>query len=104
MPEMPQPPLRAQQLLFRARLLDVERFAPGWFALSVERDLLDARLGLPQQLLAAALKRFTALVYRDRFLERHLALFEPLDDRFEFFDRALERQLSDFAIRFLRHH
>jgi hypothetical protein len=82
-PGTPQPPVRAQRFALLRALLDVERFASGWFALSVERDLLDARLGLPQQLLAAALKRFTALVYRDRFLERHLALFEPLDDRFE---------------------
>src|SRR5579863_5079036 len=85
-------------------LLDVKRLGPSRFARGVERDLLDTRLGLPQQFLAAALKRFTALIYRDRFLEWHLAFFEPLDDRFEFFDRALERQLSDFAIRFLRHH
>ena len=76
----------------------VERLGAGRLAGGVERDLLDPRLGLPQQLLAAALERLAALVDRDRLLERHLALFEPLDDRFKLLDRLLEGQGRDVAV------
>src|SRR5689334_13659633 len=62
------------------RSAHVERLGALRLAGSVERDLLDARLGLLEQFLAAALERFAALVDRDRFLERHLAFLEPLDD------------------------
>ena len=62
---------------------------------AVERDLFDPRLGLLQQFLAAAFQRLAALIDRDRFLERHLAAFKPLDDRFKFLDRLLEGQLLD---------
>src|SRR4029077_18924553 len=82
---------------------DVERLAAGWFASGIQRDLLYARLGLPQQILASPPEHLAALVNCDRFFERHLALFEPLDDRFEFLDRPLERHLSNIAVVFLRH-
>src|SRR5580700_7239574 len=86
-----------------SKLFDVERLGAGRLALRIERDFFDARLGLAQQILAAAFERLAALVDGDRFLERHLALFEPLDDRFQFLDRALERQLCNIAVGFLRH-
>src|SRR5579871_3400298 len=70
--------------------LHVERLGAGRLAAGIERDPFDPRLGLPQQVLAAALERLTALVDHDRFFERHLALFKPLHDRFELLDRALE--------------
>ena len=79
-------------------LLHVERLGAGGVAGGVEGDLLHPRLGLPQQVLAAALERFAAFVDGDQLLERHLALFEPLDDQFELLDGALERQLSDVAV------
>ena len=79
-------------------LLNVERLGAGRLAGGVERDLLDPRLGLAQQFLAAALERLAALVDRDQFLERNLALFEPLDDRFELLDRAFEGQALDVGI------
>src|SRR5208282_1436309 len=85
------------------RSLDVERLGADRLALRIQRDLRDARLGLPQQILTTVLERLAALVDGDRFLERHLALFEPLDDRFQLLDRALERQLCDIAVAFLRH-
>src|SRR5947208_2478215 len=81
----------------RAASADVERFGAGRLAGGIERDLLDPRLGRPQKLLAAALEGLAALVDRDRFLERHPALFEPLDDRFKLLDRAFERECLDVA-------
>src|SRR5262245_66495835 len=77
---------------------DVERLGAGRLAGGIEPDLLDPSLGLAQQLLAAALERLAALVDGDRFLERHLALLEPLDDRFELFDRPLEGQALDVGM------
>ena len=71
---------------------DIERPGAGRLAGGIERDLLDPRLGLPQQFLAAALERLAALIDRDRFFERNLALLEPLDDRFKLLDRLLEGQ------------
>ena len=41
-------------------LLHVERLGAGGVAGGVQRDLLHPRLGLPQQVLAAALERFAA--------------------------------------------
>src|SRR5262245_57521688 len=73
---MPQGPRRGRTLLH------VERLDAGGLAGGVKRDLLDPRLGLAQQLLAAALELFAPLIDLDRFLERNLALFKPLDDRF----------------------
>src|SRR5262249_45044019 len=55
----------------RCASLHIERLGPLRPAGGVEGDLLDARLGLLQQLLAAALERLAALVDRDRLLERH---------------------------------
>src|SRR5258708_23544036 len=75
--------------------LHVERLGPGHLAVGVGGDLVDPRLGLPQQFLAAPLQGFAALVDGHRFLQRHLAVFEPLDDRFKLLDRALEAQLFD---------
>src|SRR2546429_7369225 len=76
-------------------LLNVERLRPGHLAGGVGGDLVDASLGLPQQLLAAPFERLAPLVDRDRFLKRHLAALEPRDDRFKFLDRALEGELLD---------
>ncbi len=76
----------------------VERLGAGRLAGGIERDLLHARFGLAQQFLAALLERLAALVDRDRFFERNFALFEPLDDRFELLDRALEGQALDVGI------
>src|ERR1700733_7895734 len=84
-------------------LLPIQRLGAGRLAGRVERDLLDTRLGLAQQIFAAALERLAALVDGDRFLERHLALFEPLDDRLELLDRPLERQFRDIGVVVLRH-
>src|SRR4051812_29725010 len=78
-------------------LLNVERLGAGRLAGGIERDFLDARLGLAQKLLATALECLAAFVDGDRFLERHLALFEPLDDRFEFLDRAFEGEAIDIG-------
>ena len=52
---------------------------------------------------AAALQRLAALIDRDRFLERHLAVLEPLHDRFELLDRALEGEFFDVALRIFGH-
>src|SRR5260370_9689413 len=73
----------------------VARLGTGPLAVGVGGDLVDPRLGLPQQFLAAPLQGFAALVDGHRFLQRHLAVFEPLDDRFNLLDRALEAQLFD---------
>src|SRR5207244_12321675 len=80
---------------------DVERLGAGRLTRAVERDLLDAGFGLAQQLLAAALERFAALVDRHRFLERDVAPLELLHDGFELGERLLERQLRHVGI--IRH-
>src|SRR5262245_59222067 len=77
---------------------DVERLGTGRLAGGIEPDLLHSSLGLAQQLLAAALERLAALVDGDRLLERHLALLEPLDDRFELLDRPFEGQALDVGM------
>src|SRR5258705_11555924 len=82
----------------RNRLLHVERLGALGLAGGVQRDLFDAGLRLAQQLLAAALERLAALVDRDRFLQRHLAFFEALDDGFEFLDRPFEAQGVDIGV------
>src|SRR5436190_23575534 len=64
-------------------LFHVERLGAGRLARGIERDLLDPGLGEPQQFLAAALERFPALVDGNRFLQRHLALLQALDDGFK---------------------
>src|ERR1700691_1083181 len=92
-----QPPRAAARWLIE-RLLDVERFSAGGRAAGVERDLLHARFGLPQQLFTTAFKRLTALVNSDRFLQRHFAVFKSSDDRLKLFDRPFERKLFDIAI------
>jgi hypothetical protein len=43
------------------------------------------------------------LVDGDRLLERHLALLEPLDDRFELFDRPLEGEALDVGMDIVGH-
>src|ERR1700746_67067 len=82
---------------------DVERFGSGRLAGGIERDLLHPGLGLPQQLLAAALEPLAALVDGARLLERPLALPEPLDDRFELFDRPLEGEALDVGMGVVGH-
>src|SRR5215468_7101243 len=79
-------------------LFDVERLRSGRLARGIERDLLDARLRLAQQFLAAALEHLAAFVDGNRFLERHLALLEPLDDRFQLLDRPFEGQALDVGM------
>src|SRR2546430_1138659 len=81
----------------------IQGFGAGRLAAGIERDLLDPRLGRAQQFLAAALERLAALVDRDRLLERHLAVLQPLDDGFELLDRALERQPRDVGVGFVGH-
>src|ERR1700732_561449 len=83
--------------------LDVERLGAGRLAGGIERDLLHPRLRLAQQLLAAALEQLAAFIDGDRFLERHLALLEPLDDRLELLDGALEGQLRDVGMGLVGH-
>src|SRR5580704_6466439 len=85
------------------RLRDVKRLGAGRLAGGIERDPLYPRLGLAQQLLAAALEQLAALIDGDRFLERHLAFLEPLDDRFKLLDGALEGQLRDVGIGLIGH-
>src|SRR5882757_2651159 len=87
--------IAAVRLTSLRALLHIERLGPGDLAAGVGGDLVDAGLGLAQQFLAAPLQGFAALVDRNRFLKRHLAVLEPLDDRFKFLDRALEAQLFD---------
>jgi len=79
-------------------LLDVERLGAGRLAGGIERDLLHPRLGLVQQLLAAALEQLAAFIDGDRFLERHLAFLEPLDDGLELLDGALEGEKLDVGM------
>jgi hypothetical protein len=83
--------------------LYIERLTAGWSAAGIERDLLDPRLSLAQQILAAALEHLATFVNGNRFLKRHLALFEAFDDRFEFFDRPFEGHMPDIAVVFLCH-
>src|SRR5438132_2263605 len=58
--------------------LHVERLGPGGLARGIGGDVVNAGLVLAQQLLAAALQGFAALIDFDRFLQRHLAFLEPL--------------------------
>src|SRR5215472_7324537 len=102
-PRISAAPLRAARcVLQRIRgtqaLLHIERLGALRLAGCIEGDLLDARLGLAQQLLAAALEDLAALVDRDRFLERDLALLEPPDDRLQLLDRLLEGKLADVCV------
>src|SRR5206468_4257562 len=83
--------------------LHVERLGPGDLAVGIGGNLVDAGLGLAQQFLAAALQRLAALIDRDRFLERHLAVLQPLHDRFELLDRALEGEFFDVHLGILGH-
>src|SRR6185312_8650641 len=78
-----------------ASSLNVERLGAGGLAVGIGGDLVNPCLRLPQQLLASSFQRLAAFVDRDRFLERYLALLEPLHDRFQLPDRALEAQLLD---------
>src|SRR3981189_403678 len=82
----------AQQV---AASLNVERLRTGHLAIGVGGDLVDPRLRLPQQFLAPPFQGLAPLVDGDGFFQRHLAVLEPLDDRFKLLDRALEAQLSD---------
>src|ERR1700730_2201165 len=75
--------------------LNVERLGTGHLAAGVGSDFVDPRFGLPQQFLAPPFQGLAALVNGDGFLQRHLAVLKPLDDRFEFLDRALKAQLLD---------
>src|SRR3954454_13175862 len=77
------------------RLVHVQGLCPHRLPGGIQGDLLDPGLGLAQQLLAASLQRFAALIDRHRLLERHLALFEPFHDRFKLLDRPLKRQFLD---------
>jgi hypothetical protein len=65
--------------------------------------IFDAGLGMPQKFFAAALQGLAALIDRDRFLERHLAVLQPFHDRFELLDRALEREFLDVALGIFGH-
>src|SRR6476619_7034659 len=78
--------------------VDVERLGTGRLAAGVERDLLDAGLGLAQQLLAAALQAFAALIDRNRLLKRNFAFLETLHDGFKLLDSAFEGQTLDVVV------
>src|SRR5262245_18432729 len=78
--------------------IDVERLGSGRFAAGVERDLLDAGLGLAQQLLAAALEAFATLIDGNRLLKRNLAFLKALHYGFKLLDGAFERQALDVVV------
>ena len=78
--------------------LHVERLRARDLTVGAGGDLVDTGFGLPQQFLAAPLQGFAALIDGDRFLQRHLAFLEPLDDRFQFLDRALEGERLDVRL------
>src|SRR6201995_3430997 len=84
-------------------LLHVQRRDTGGLAAGVGGDLLDPGLGLAQQFLAAALQRLAALVDRDRFLQRHLAVLQPLDDSLQLLDRAFEGEFLHVGLGILDH-
>src|SRR5689334_16569216 len=90
-----------KKLIAISLLSHVERLGPGRLSRGIKRDVLDARFGEAQKLLATTLERFTTLVDRNRFLQRYLAVLEPLDDGFELLDRAFERQAGDVGVRAL---
>ena len=62
--------------------VDVERLGSGRLAAGIERDLLDPGFGLAQQLLAAALEVFAALIDGNRFLKRNFPFLKSLHDGF----------------------
>src|SRR5215218_9092445 len=70
--------------------LQIERRRPGRLSVRADGDLLDPRLGFLEQGLAVLLQRLTALVDRNRVLERDVAAFEPAHDSLEFLERLLE--------------
>src|SRR5882757_7722217 len=80
------------------RSIDVERLGSGGLAAGVERDLLDAGLGLAQQLLAAALEAFAALIDCNRLLKRNFAFLKSLHDGFKLLDGAFEGQALDVVV------
>src|SRR5216683_2356786 len=85
-------------------LVAVERLARD-AALGVAGDFFHPHLGIRKQRLAALLQRLAALVNLDRFLERDVALLQPLHDRLQFGERLLERQRGDVGVSlfFIRH-
>src|SRR5262249_40949224 len=78
--------------------VDVERLGSGRLAGGVDRDLLDAGLGLAQELLAAALEAFAALIDCNRLLKRNFAFLKPLHDGFKLLDGAFEGQALDVVV------
>src|SRR5271154_5816888 len=86
------------RMLGLMKLLNVERFRTGRLATGICGDLVDPRFRLTQQFLAAPLQRFAALVDGNGFSQRPLAVFDPLDDRFEFLERTFKAQLLDVRL------
>ena len=82
----------------RRGLLNVKRLGAGDLAARIRRDLVDARLGLPQQFFAAALESLAALVDCDRFFQRHLAVLESLHNRLKLLDSKLESEVIDVVL------
>src|SRR5438270_10416535 len=78
--------------------VDVERLGSGRLAAGIERDLLDAGLGLAQQLLAAALEAFAALIDGNRLLKRNFSFLKSLHDGFKLLDGAFEGQALDVVV------
>jgi hypothetical protein len=78
--------------------VDVERLGSGRLTAGVERDLLDAGLGLTQQLLAAALEAFAALIVGNRLFKRNFAFLESLHNGFKLLDGAFEGQALDVVV------
>src|SRR5579863_294788 len=77
------------------RSVIVERRCALEGAVGRERNLLDAHFGVLEQFIAALLQRLPPLVEPDRFVQRHRALFELIDDLFELRERRLERHRRD---------
>src|SRR5437016_13394351 len=78
--------------------VDVERLGSGRLSAGVERDLLDTGLGLAQQLLAAALEAFAALIDGNRLLKRNFPFLKSLHDGFKLLDGAFEGQALDVVV------
>src|SRR5580693_2075169 len=68
----------------RPRSVVVQRSNPLEPPVRGKRDLLDAHFGVLEELIAALLQRFASFVKPDRFVERDCALFQLIDDLFEF--------------------
>jgi hypothetical protein len=79
-------------------VVDVERLGAGRLAVLIERDLLDARLGLAQQRVTMGLQRLAPLVDEDRCFQLDIALLQAIDDGLELLERLLETHGFDVGM------